>query len=434
MNSTHPWKVITVELAQPLPRLDHESGAAGIWAIFSVSGVALGHAQIPDADLPMAPEHLAMVAAGAVAVAAGDRLLAEGFRSATPGLAAPSCRDPLVALRALIGLESPVSQLVERLSGATQDSGLSIAVAICTRERPGPLERCLRSLAASSLPPQEILVIDNAPLTEATAGVVARFPGVQYHREPMPGLSAARNGALALAKADIVAFADDDVVVHAEWLARIGGAFSDPDVMVATGLVLPAELETESQVLFEKNFQFFHQGYRRRYFDSAYFAALQNKGVPVWQIGAGANMAIRRSAYELGFRFDTGLGPGVFGGCGEDSEFWYRTLAESWSCVYEPSACVYHYHRRELGGLQRLVHQYMKGHVAALILQYARYRHLGNLRRLFLQLPAEYLLLLLRSIPTGFSKDCRLLLRGALGCISGLRFAFVRKGPSVQRP
>ena len=75
----------------------------------------------------------------------------------------------------------------------------------------------------------------------------------------------------------------------------------------------------------------------------------------------------------------------------------------------------------------------MKGHVAALILQFARYRDIGNLRRLVLQLPAEYLALLLRSIASGFSKDCRLLLGGALGCAAGLRFVFLRKGVSIQR-
>jgi glycosyltransferase involved in cell wall biosynthesis len=431
MSSTHGWNVVTLELTEPLPQLERERGRAGIWAIFSVRGVPLGHVQIPTADLPVAPGHLAILAAHAVAVAVGDRVLAEGFRSANPGLPPPACSDPLDALEALVGLEEPVSQTADRLT--VQDAGLSITVAICTRERPEALERCLHSVMASSLRPQQILVIDNAPLSDATASVVDRFPGVQYHCEPGAGLSRARNTALELATGDIVAYADDDVVVHRDWLASIRGGFSDPQVMVTTGLVLPAELETESQLLFEKSFQFFHQGYRRRYFDSAYFSALRGKGVPVWQIGAGANMAIRRKAYELGYRFYTGLGPGVFGGCGEDSEFWYRMLAEGWSCLYEPSACVYHFHRRELGGLKHLLHQYMKGHVAALILQFARYGHVGNLRRLVLQLPAEYLLLLLRSIPTGFSKDCRLLLRGALGCASGLRFAFVRKGPFIQR-
>jgi len=237
-------------------------------------------------------------------------------------------------------------------------------------------------------------------------------------------LSTARNTAMAQASGSVVAFVDDDAVVHPNWLVRIRQCFIDPKVMVVTGLVLPAELETPAQQIFEHNLHFFHQGYRRRRFDTAYFSALRNKGVPVWEIGAGANMAIRRSAYELGHRFDSRLGPGVFGGCGEDSEFWYGILAAGSSCVYEPSACVFHYHRRELGELRHLVNQYMQGHVAALLLQFVKYRDIGNLRRLLVRLPAEYAVLVLRLIVSGFAIDYRILLRGALGYLAGLRFAF----------
>jgi GT2 family glycosyltransferase len=153
-------------------------------------------------------------------------------------------------------------------------------------------------------------------------------------------------------------------------------------------------------------------------------------------LGAGANMAIRRAAFDRGFRFDTRLGPGVFGGCGEDSEFWYRILQDGWSCVYEPAACVFHYHRREIADLRALVHDYMKGHVAALILQFSRSGHWCNLRRLFLQLPAEHLLLCLRLIATGFALEHRILLRGALGCFSGLGFVFslLKRDPSKHNP
>jgi cellulose synthase/poly-beta-1,6-N-acetylglucosamine synthase-like glycosyltransferase len=282
-------------------------------------------------------------------------------------------------------------------------------------------------LLASSEQPLEIVVVDNAPVSDATREIVASFPGVRYYCEPRKGLSAARNAALSIASGDIVAFADDDVVVHQDWIARIHRCFGDPKVMVATGLILPGELETPAQMIFEQDFQFFHQGYRARYFDTQYFAALQNKGVQVWSIGAGANMAIRRELAVRGYLFDTRLGPGVFGGCGEDSEFWYRVLADGWSCVYEPSAFVYHFHRRELSGLRHQVRQYMQGHVAALLMQFAKYRHVGNLRRLLLVLPAEYFLLMLRLVATGFALDNRILLSGALGCLSGLRFAFSRK-------
>jgi glycosyltransferase involved in cell wall biosynthesis len=285
----------------------------------------------------------------------------------------------------------------------------------------------LTSVLASSEAPYEIVVIDNAPNSASTREVVNQFAGVRYHCEPQQGLSAARNTALAVATGDVVAFADDDVTVHSDWVWRIRRSFEDPKVMLATGLVLPGELQTPAQLMFEESFHFFHQGYRRRYFDAAYFAALRNKSVPVWDIGAGANMAIRREAFNLGYRFDTRLGPGVFGGCGEDSEYCYRLLAEGWSCVYEPSACVYHFHRRELHALRRHVRQYMQGHVAALLLQFMKYRHVGSLRRLFLELPAEYLILFLRLIVTGFALDNRILFSGVLGCFSGLRFPMVRK-------
>jgi hypothetical protein len=46
---------------------------------------------------------------------------------------------------------------------------------------------------------------------------------------------------------------------------------------------------------------------------------------------------------------------------------------------------------------------------------------------LFLRLPAEYAILMLRLVVTGFSLDNRILLRGSLGCLSGLRFALTRK-------
>jgi hypothetical protein len=85
---------------------------------------------------------------------------------------------------------------------------------------------------------------------------------------------------------------------------------------------------------------------------------------------------------------------------------------------------VFHYHRRELGELRHLVNQYMQGHVAALLLQFMKYRDIGNLRRLLLRLPAEYAVLVLRLIVSGFAIDYRILLRGALGYLAGLRFAF----------
>ena len=427
MKARGRWKVMSLELTQPLPELCCEAGYDGVRVVFLSRGVPLGHRRFSAEQLPLSPAHLANCAAQAIAPAAGDYLLEDGFHPALPGLPDPAIQDPLRALQSLLALEKPMDLLCHQLPETSRDARKTISVAVCTRERPAELSRCLDSLLASSELPQEIVVVDNAPLTTDTREVVARFSGVRYHVEPQQGLSAARNAALAVASSDIVAFADDDVVVSPDWIARLRRCFEDPKVMVATGLVLPAELETPAQMMFEETFQFFHQGYRARRFDARYFAAMRAKGVPVWNVGAGANMAIRREAFKLGYRFDTRLGPGVFGGCGEDSEFWYRLLAEGWTCLYEPAAFVYHFHRKDLSTLRRQVYEYMQGHVAALLLQFAKYGHAGNLRRLVLELPVEHFILLLRLVVTGFSLENRILLRGALGCLAGLRFALSPK-------
>jgi glycosyltransferase involved in cell wall biosynthesis len=418
------WKVIPIELRDGAPELRRAPGYRGIYAIFFVNGRALGHRPVSNEELPLSACQVANVAAPAIAIGAGDCLLPDGFRSALPYLPEPGLMQPERCLSELLALEQPI----ERLRAQSSDAGVapqhSVSVAICTRERPEELTRCLESLLDSCEAPQEIVVVDNAPLSTATRDVVARFAGVRYCLEQRRGLSAARNTAMSITTGDIIAFVDDDVAVDRHWVSRIRRSFSDPKLLVVTGLVLPGELETEAQVLFEQDCQFFHQGYRARDFDANFFERLRGKGVPVWSIGAGANMAIHRAAFELGYRFDRRLGPGVFGGCGEDSEFWYHVLADGWSCRYEPSMIAYHYHRKDLRALRRLVRSYMQGHVAALLLQTARYRHMGNLRRLLLTLPREYLLLLLRLVVTAFPLHNRILFSGALGCISGLRFPF----------
>jgi GT2 family glycosyltransferase len=97
-------------------------------------------------------------------------------------------------------------------------------------------------------------------------------------------------------------------------------------------------------------------------------------------------MAIRRESIDrVGF-FDERLGAGA-AGCSEDSEYWYRLLAEGWSCAYEPAAVVFHYHRDDWMSLRRQARSYLKGHTAALLVQYSRFAHWGNLVRLFLILP-----------------------------------------------
>ena len=67
-------------------------------------------------------------------------------------------------------------------------SELEIAVVICTRERPDGLKRCLESLFEQSYRPFHVVVVDNAPASDASAAIVSAFNDerVTYVVEPTP--------------------------------------------------------------------------------------------------------------------------------------------------------------------------------------------------------------------------------------------------------
>jgi len=301
---------------------------------------------------------------------------------------------------------------------------LQVTVVICTRDRPDELERCLASFSTQTRHPDQILVVDNASKDERTM-LVARRAGVDYVREDRPGLDFARNTGVKAAKGDLVVYTDDDVVITPNWLERLIMAFDADDVMAVTGLVLPAELETEAQYIFEKYWGF-GRGYVRIDFGEAFFNRYRKQGCPAWEVGAGANMAFRKQIFdEIGLldeRLDVGAA-----GCSGDSEYWYRILAAGWRCRYEPSAVVFHYHRRTFEGLAAQLQAYMRGHVTALLIQFERTREFGNLRRVFVSLPVWYARRCMRRLLHGPDLSNRFLSQEIKGCLAGLVYYTMAK-------
>jgi GT2 family glycosyltransferase len=293
----------------------------------------------------------------------------------------------------------------------------TISVVICTRDRAKMLARALSSLGEQTRKPDQIVVVDNASRSQETRNV-ALAAGVECVREDRPGLDIARNTGARKATGEIIAYTDDDVLLHPRWLERLVAAFDSENVVAVTGLVLPAELETSSQVLFEKHWGF-GRGFRRIDFDAQYFARHQRYGCPVWEVGAGASMGFRRRAFaEVGY-FDERLDVGAAGCCG-DSEYWYRILAAGLTCRYEPSAVAFHFHRREHDALARQIFAYMRAHVVALLIQFERHGHVGNLRRLFASLPYWYARRAARRILRGTDDTNRLLFLEFRGALAGL--------------
>lgn len=234
-----------------------------------------------------------------------------------------------------------------------------ISVAVCTRDRPEDLGACLKSIAALSSPPHEVLVIDNAPTTQATAHLVAQsFPQFRYICEGVAGLDHARNRAIREASGEVIAFTDDDVVVEPDWTAALAAAFAaDPALGLITGLIEPLEQETPAQVWFER-YGGFGRGCRRYYLQLKRGAPLTWNTAGAGRLGAGANMAVRRRIFDEIGHFDPALDVGTPTRGGGDHEIFFRLLRSGWICLYEPTAVVRHRHRRTMEELSGLLFNY----------------------------------------------------------------------------
>jgi glycosyltransferase involved in cell wall biosynthesis len=246
--------------------------------------------------------------------------------------------------------------------------GPHMTVQIATHDRPGPLRRCLDSIAAVDYAPFDIIVIDNAPRDDEARAVVHAWEQahpelpVRYLREPIAGAARAHNRGLEVVEGDWVVRTDDDVVVDPQWLAAIAdAATSAPDVQCVTGLILPAEIGTPAQELLEQ-FGGYARGFTRRHVDMA----AHRPDDPLFpfttgRLGSGANIAFDTARLRARGGFDTALGPGTPAKGGEDLLALFDVLTGGGGVVYEPSALVWHWNRRDYASLQRLMHDYGVG-------------------------------------------------------------------------
>ncbi len=265
---------------------------------------------------------------------------------------------------------------------------VSVSVVVATHDRPDDLRQCLRCLVTQeSSRPVEIIVVDNKPASGLTPPVVAEFPEVVLVRESRQGLSYARNAGISASQGDIVVTTDDDATMPPDWLEKLVVPFSRPEVMIVTGNVLPLELETTAQRLFEI-YGGLGRGFERFEVDKDWFDSFRLQAVRTWRLGATANAAFRATIFshpQIGL-MDEALGVGTPTGCSEDAYLFYRVLKAGYTLVYEPTAYVWHKHRRHISAFHNQIYNYSKGHVAYHLTTLLRDHDLRGLVRVSVEL------------------------------------------------
>lgn len=301
-----------------------------------------------------------------------------------------------------------------------QDPICDLSLIICIRNRTACLKRCLESLQGLTIQPKEVIIVDNAPSDSSTEDLVRSFPGIKYVRESENGLDRAWNTGWRHATASIVAYIDDDVRLHKDFVWQTLQAFDHPRVQAVTGLVFAEELDTAAQVIFEKYWSF-NRGYQDLSYDTDYFKKHLRNGVPAWNAGSGANMAFRRIALRNAGGFDERLDVDASGYSGA-AEMWYRLLAAGWIIRYSPRTITYHTHPKEMRLLRNKIYYYLKGKTSSLLAQYQRGRHRGILRYLSKTLPVYYAKLLLQRLRYPRDERYATLFQEIRGIVSGIRY------------
>src|SRR5947208_7103297 len=115
-----------------------------------------------------------------------------------------------------------------------------ISVVICTFNRHGMHLEAIMSIELQDLPDQEyeLIIVDNSDDLRAREQFRDGLQISCAHRwldEARPGLSRARNIGIHAARADLVAFLDDDAKASSGWLRHIIEAFSTNEAAGVVG-------------------------------------------------------------------------------------------------------------------------------------------------------------------------------------------------------
>ncbi len=104
---------------------------------------------------------------------------------------------------------------------------MTFSVVIPTYKRKELLLQAIDSASRQSLPPHEIIVVDDGGGDGVTEAVAAKFPNVRVLTQPNLGSSIAKNTGIAAASGEWICFLDDDDLWHPDKLKHVAAYLAE---------------------------------------------------------------------------------------------------------------------------------------------------------------------------------------------------------------
>ena len=226
---------------------------------------------------------------------------------------------------------------------------MDLSVLIATYNRMAHLKQALDSLSGQEGAEQilwEVIIVDNNS-TDGTRDFVREYAkgcslNLRYYFEPSQGKSYALNAGIKEAKGQVIAITDDDVVVDKNWISSIWQACNRYSNLCFGGKILPLwPQDIPSWITTEGPYRLVGGAIISHDWGNSVCPYDRQMYAPL-----GANLFIRRKAFEEFGEFNTELGPkglrSETQGYMEDSELCFRLMRAGEQCLYIPAALVYH--------------------------------------------------------------------------------------------
>lgn len=215
----------------------------------------------------------------------------------------------------------------------------TVSVVVVTFHSERFIASCVKSLLKQTVPPCEIVVVDNGSLDGTVSILRNKFPDVRLiELGENTGFCRANNAGLAQTRGEFLLFANPDTTLEPNYSQEaLAGFLPDPRVGMVGGKLLRFDkttIDSAGQIL-TRSRKIQDRGYGRR--DAGQF------DLPAQVHSVCGAMALYRRAMIEDISQDGQLFDEDFFAFGEDMDVGWRARRRGWLAVYVPGAVAYHF-------------------------------------------------------------------------------------------